>query len=356
MSLASLQSSYDPAAQFGSVTAGSVVSTKSLTVKGVPITGLFSSGALESGYSGLQFVREQQDLSGAFGPLDSVAPTGTLTTDKGSNSATFSDVVTADASGNWSYKYPLTFNTPPQLTLTPAAGSAGPLLDHYDVSGASGYMRFATAQSKFLIAGSGSYGGLGAPVPISMDLPQLNPSFVRGTTMEPTVYHTGQTVTLGTIGPFTSFTTPADLDPTQVSTMLSSFVFETPVDITNPAGASTEVALAYYTLPSTAPGGAGSVIYDWIVPSGATGTGFATESWNQYSSYPLKLTPSTTYYIFAWLYARGSTTPVSPTVTMKVSIPKLTYYSTGAPMAPVARYRSVTVSGGRTLAASSRRE
>lgn len=355
MSLASLQSSYDPAAQFGSVTAGSVVSTKSLTVKGVPITGLFSSGALESGYSGLQFVHEASDISG-FAPLGTYAPTGTLTTDKSSNSATFSDVVTADASGNWSYKYPLTFDDPPQLTLTPAAGSAGPLLDHYDVSGASGYMRFATAQSKFLIAGVGSYGGLGAPAPVSMDLPTLNPSLIRGTTLTQTTFPSGEIQTLGTIGPIGSFTTPADLDPTQVSTLLSSFVFEAPVNITDPVDSTTRVAITYYTLPTLAPGGAGSEIYDWAVPSGATGTGFATESWNQYSSVPLKLTPSTTYYIYVWLNALGVTTPVSPTVTMKVSIPKLTYYSTGAPMAPVARYRSVTVSGGRTLAASSRRE
>jgi len=283
MSLASLMSSYDPARQFGNVTAGTVTTTDSLTVKGVPITGLLSSGAPESAYSAQTFVQTLGDVSsnGLYGTSSLE-----LTKNSYSQAASFEDVVTVDASGAWSYPYPVLFSSPPTLELIAAGGSAGPLLDSCDVSGASGYLRYATSQSKFIIRGSGSYVS-----PTSTYVPQLlHPSIPLTSDISASVFGTN----VLRVAPFGGFTTPADLDPTKACEVTASWA---PVVAWNTVG-SFDCVLLMSTAPITSVSQPAVNAGWWKnIPSSTPTAVFASQSWNQYLNTSVKLLPNTLYYV-----------------------------------------------------------
>lgn len=343
MSLAGLQSSYDPAAQFGSVTAGSVVSTKSLTVKGVPITGLLSSGRLETGYSGQTFV---QTVSAASDSVIYGTSDLELETNAASHVATFEDVVTADASGSWVYSFPVPFDVAPTVEVIAAGGSAGPLLDYYDLSGASGFLRFAASQRSFLIRGSGLY----TPAIPTVDIPPaLHPSAVFPTTLA----DTGGVILR--VQQFGSLTTPADLDPTKVCAVTASWAPVVPWAPTT----GYYVVMVMSTTPITTLLQPSVNVGGFVgVPSGVAATDFATQPWNQYLTTNAKLQPSTTYYVSLLWDGTASAAGVPQTVQTKIDLQSIVYYSTGAPLAPVpmsAIPSSMTVSGGRTFPTSKRR-
>jgi hypothetical protein len=337
MSLAGLMSSYDPARQFGNLTAGTVTTTDSLTVKGVPITGLLSSGAPESAYSAQMFVQTEHDVSGAY------TPSGVLTTNSYTSAASFSDVVMADGTGAWSYSYPVLFKTPPVLTLTPLGGSAGPLLDQYDVSGASGYMRFASSQSRFLISGSGAYIGPPAVAPFS--------GFDTSPVVTTVLTATGQFQNFGTL------TLPADLDPSKPVTITASYapiVGAKFVQGSVPSGYNVAISLAL--VPNPGPTDGLYLFWGSSVPAGATASTFASQSWNQYeNTVALGVQPGVTYYVvLSWGLEQGSVIAPSPnpqTLQTQISITNIAYYPTGAPpsAAPMSvAPSSMTVTGGRS--------
>ena len=340
MSLASLMSSYDPARQYGNLTAASVTTTNSLTVKGVPITGLLSSGAPESAYSAQTFVEKAHDLSSAY------VPTTVLTTNSYTEVASFSDVVEADGTGAWSYSYPVLFKTPPVLTLTPVGGSAGPLLDQSDVSGASGFLRFARSENKFLIAGSGSYTGPGTLGPTAGFNPSANfPTTITGT--DPRTW----TINLGVL------TIPADVDPTKPVTIEMSWApVQGPYFTT--AGqpvATTVFAYLANRASVTDPAYQPITIGAWDnVPAGGTTQNFASQSWNQYQSRTAYVTPGFPYFLqiaYKPIDFSNTTVPAIQGIQTQVDITTIAYYPTGVPSvaapAPVAP-SSMTVTGGRS--------
>ena len=331
MSLAGLQSSYEPASQFATVTAGSVVSTESLTVKGVPITGLLSSGAPESAYSGLVGIQTFHDISGVY------APTGFLTQNDATNVVSFSDVVTADASGDWSYNFPKQFKSPPTLTVVPAGGSVGPLLDYYDASGASGFLRYATSQNKFLITGSGEFAGYYS----SFTPAGLNPSSLLSVTI--TDVNTDYYI------PFGSFVTPIDLDYRDVVYATSSIAAVVPKNVINNQQQQDYFVILYL---SETPSSTSTVLdlYTNTWPSGLAMTTFASTPYNQYTQQILTgIQPNTRYYVtLALPRSPGATLVPSPqTVQFKIDIPKIQYTSTGLIPPPPVAPSSMTVTGGR---------
>ena len=333
MSLAGLQSSYDPAREFATVTAASVVSTESLTVKGVPITGLLSSGAPESAYSGLVAIQTFHDISGVY------APTGFLTQNDATNVVSFSDVVTADVSGDWSYSFPKKFKTPPTLTVVPAGGSVGPLLDHYDASGASGFLRYATSQNKFLITGSGEFAGYYS----SFTPAGLNPSSLLSVTLSD--------VNATYYIPFGSFVTPIDLDYRDIVYFTVSIAAVVPKNVVDNQQQQDYFVILYLsetpTLTSTA-----LDLYTNTWPSGLAMTTFASTPYNQYTQQIMTgIQPNTRYYVTLALPSSSGTAatlvPSPQTVQFKVDIPKVQYTSTGLIPPPVAAPSSMTVTGGR---------
>jgi len=325
-------SSYDPARQFSAITAGSVTSTKSLSVKGVPVTGLLSSGAPESAYSGQMFVQTEHDVSGAY------TPTGVLTTNSYTDAASFSDVVMADGTGAWSYSYPVVFKTPPVLTLTPLGGSAGPLLDQYDVSGASGYLRFASSQSRFLISGSGAYTGPPALAPTTA----FNPSPVVTTIL----------TSNGQFQNFGPLTLPADLDASKPVTFTTSFAPIVGAKFVQGGPSGNNILICLSRVPNPGPTDGLIEIWGATVPYGASTSTFASQYWNQYENIVAAgVQPGVTYYVqLAWgLENNIAPSPNPQTLQTQISITNIAYYSTGAPLAPApVAPSSMTVTGGRS--------
>jgi hypothetical protein len=305
MSLAASQNSWSSA----TVPSPVAPAVQSLTVNGVPITGLDGAGD----HLSKQFSNE---VISSLLPEDELHPKdGRLTVNEDAATAGFSDKVYltpgTPAGGAFTYKYPVQFTEVPTLFFGNPLGGESVILTEVTETQCSGSMRFLSAQNNSFNITSGvqSY----VPAPVSITFPGWSPTAGASPTRpNPPLPFTAFAV--GTNGQ-TVITTPADLSPETASFLRLSW--GNPVNSAQFLGASPNGALGIGYLPwtisvaLTAPGLPSVTVASWNVPALSntdggrapneqqynTNGGIGNKDWNQYQNVSVQLEPAQTYTV-----------------------------------------------------------
>lgn len=307
MSLASAQSSWLNSAGGSAPTPPTSLALPSggLTVGGVQITGLTSTGKPTAQLSGTQRVASL--YSGEFTTRNNLV----VNVNSATQFVEWSDEAFCEPDGDFDYTYPLPLTRPPYLVVSSVAGTSQPIINSADadacagvcrqpISGFGGSVGNNANSRRFVIQ------GVGQIVPSTdgrffSEPPTPTPPAQAGalTPTQPQLLATPSSASVFRLTFTPSFTTPLGLIPSLVSSLKMSWGSTVPWD--NGTSLADYSITAYLTTSASSTQGTGVLLGSWtgIPARTADNSGdFENEAYNQSQTFSvIGLQPNAQYWI-----------------------------------------------------------
>lgn len=344
MSLASAQNSFLNAnGSGGSGPTPPNLALESLTVAGVPITGLLGQGTIQTATSGSTVVAKVGGGS-TLGVSELI-----INTNDATGIVQFSDIVLAEEDGSWTYFAPLPFEFPLYVSVYPFYGSVPPVVGRItpseidpltsvvsatEIIGSARFSNYTDttvvgAPRTFGIQGTGKVlvGGNSAGLPTVLSPPAvaLNP-------LAPQSY-TSTAVSDFRVTFATSFTTPASINENLIASF--KMAWNSTNSWANADGLTfvPYTIFAYLTTTASTTVGSGTLLGSWSgiqgeVASTTKYASFASTPHNQYQSFAVRGLQSETIYYIAFDF---NVEPAVQTRNVGLDLVSLTYYPTASP-------------------------